>query len=369
MVSKTGSPLLKTYYFVLKTPPKNYIVFVNLYAREIQCCGKMSKIHGLYRAAGHHCHIISHYENSKQVLSPAPLISQLLHSLIFKLTNMSSRRNFIQKTAMGLAGTAAMPFLGNAATPGKTTATAKDQPLAVGVAGYTFAKFDIDQTISMMKRIGVKNLSVKDIHLPLNSSDEKIKTVMGKLNDAGINVYTVGVIYMKTKEVVDQAFQYAKKVGVNMIVGVPSYDLLDYAEEQVKTYDIKLAIHNHGPEDALYPGPKDVYDRIKNRDKRMGLCIDIGHAMRAGAPPEKAIKAFKDRLFDLHIKDVSIAAKEGKAIEIGRGVIDFPAVVESLYDIKFQGVCSIEFEKDMSDPLPGIAESIGYFKGVSASED
>jgi inosose dehydratase len=283
---------------------------------------------------------------------------------------MSSRRNFIQKTAMGLAGTAVVPFLGNAASSkGETAVKDKSQPLQVGIAGYTFAKFDVDQSIAMMKRIGVKNLSLKEMHLALNSPDDRIASVTAKFRDAAINIYTVGVVYMKTKEAVELAFAYAKKCGVNMIVGVPSYDLLDLAEAQVKAYDIKLAIHNHGPEDALYPGPKDVYDRIKDRDKRMGLCIDIGHAMRAGTKPEKAIKEFKDRLFDLHIKDVSIAAKDGKAIEIGRGVIDFPAVVEALRDIKFQGVCSIEFEKDMTDPLPGIAESIGYFRGVMAAED
>lgn len=242
-------------------------------------------------------------------------------------------------------------------------------PLQVGIAGYTFAKIDVDQSIAMMKRTGVMNLSLKDFHLPLNSSDEKIRTVMDKFKNAGINIYTVGVIYMKTKDAVDQAFAYAKKVGVNMIVGVPDYDLIDRAEEMVKSYDIKLAIHNHGPEDALYPGPKDVYDRIKNRDARMGLCIDIGHATRAGYLPEKAVKDFKDRLFDLHIKDVNMAAKDAKAIEIGRGVINFPEVVEALRKIKYQGVCSIEHEKDMTDPLPGIAESVGYFKGVAAAED
>jgi inosose dehydratase len=285
---------------------------------------------------------------------------------------MSSRRNFIQKTAMGLAGTAVVPLLGKAAgvaVKENNSSFDKKQPLEVGIAGYTFAKFDIDKSIEMMKRIGVKNLSVKDIHLPVNSSDEKIAAVMTKLKDAGINVYTVGVIYMQTKEAVEQAFAYAKKCGVNMIVGVPEYDLLDVAEAQVKAYDIRLAIHNHGPEDKRYPSPKDVYDRIKARDKRMGLCIDIGHTVRAGMKPEKAIHDFKDRLFDLHIKDVSIAAKDGKAIEIGRGVIDFPAVVEALRDVKFEGVCSIEFEKDMTDPLPGMAESIGYFRGVMAAED
>lgn len=283
---------------------------------------------------------------------------------------MSSRRNFIQKTAMGLAGSVAVPFLAKANwQPNQnTSATADVSALPTGIAGYTFARFDLDKSIAMMKKVGVENISVKEIHLPLNSSQETINTALAKFKDAGINVYTVGVIYMKTKEAVDTAFAYAKKVGVPMIVGAPSYDVLDYAEQKVKEYDIKLAIHNHGPEDALYPGPKDVYDRIKDRDKRVGLCIDIGHATRAGVAVDKAVKEYKDRLFDLHIKDVNVAQKDGKAIEIGRGVIDFPALVKALKKIGYKGVCSIEFEKDMGDPIAGIAESIGFFKGVVASD-
>lgn len=269
---------------------------------------------------------------------------------------------------MGIAGAAILPALGEAATFRKVASHSDKGSLEIGVAGYTFAKFSLEQSISMMQRLDVKHLSVKDIHLPLNSSDAKIKETMVKFREANIDVYTVGVIYMKTKEAVEQAFEYAKKVGVNMIVGVPNYDLIDHAETMVKKHNIRLAIHNHGPEDALYPAPKDVYERIRFRDPRMGMCIDIGHATRAGTVPEKAIREFRDRLFDLHIKDVSVAGKDGKAIEMGRGVIRFPELVESLYKIKFQGVCSIEYEKDMQDPLPGIAESIGYFKGVVAAE-
>lgn len=276
---------------------------------------------------------------------------------------MPSRRNFFQQTALGIVLFFAFPFLGTSTGVSVTT-----DPLPVGIAGYTFAKFDLDKSIAMMKRIGVYNLSLKEIHVPLNSSQETINAALAKFKEANINVYTVGVIYMKTKEAVDQAFAYAKKVGVTMIVGAPSYDVLDYAEQKVKEYDIKLAIHNHGPEDALYPGPKDVYDRIKNKDPRMGLCIDIGHATRAGVAVDKAVKEYKDRLFDLHIKDVSKAEKDGKAIEIGRGVIDFPALVKALHKIGYKGVCSIEYEKDMTDPMAGIAESIGYFKGVMAAE-
>jgi len=278
---------------------------------------------------------------------------------------MSNRRTFIQHSVLGLSGATFLPIIGQSNNK-IDTAMVSNIPIQVGIAGYTFAQFSLDQSIAMMKRIGMKNLSLKDIHLPVHSSDEQINSAMTKLKEAGIQIYTVGVIYMKTKEAVDAAFIYAKKVGVNMIVGVPSYDLIEYAEQKVKEFDIKLAIHNHGPEDALYPAPGDVYQRIKNLDVRMGMCIDIGHSLRAGTAPEKAIRDFKDRLFDLHMKVINAASKDGKAIEIGRGVIRFDEVVESLRKIKYQGMCSIEFEKDMIDPLPGIAESVGYLKGIIA---
>lgn len=260
---------------------------------------------------------------------------------------------------MGLAGTLSLPLVSAAAPEAKGGVA-----LHTGIAGYTFAKFDLEKAIAMMKKVNINYLSIKDIHLPLNSSQEKIDSVKKQLADAGINVYAVGVIYMKTKEAVDDAFAYAKKVGVPLIVGVPNPELLDHTESVVKATGIKIAIHNHGPEDKLYPGPKNVMDLINNRDPRMGLCLDIGHAVRAGEDPAAAIKKYKDRIFDLHIKDVSLAQKDGKAIELGRGVIDFGALVKALQKIKYQGICALEFEKDMSDPLAGIAESAGYYHGV-----
>lgn len=276
---------------------------------------------------------------------------------------MFSRRSFLKNTTLGIAGTAILPQAAKTAQLQQSTA-AGEGPLPVGIAGFTFAKFDLDTSIAMMKRLDVHYLSIKDFHLPLNSDPAKIDAVLGKLQAASIKPYTVGVIYMKTKQAVDETFAYAKRVGVPLIIGVPEYDLIEYTEQQVKAFDIKIAIHNHGPEDKLYPGPAQVYDRIKNLDPRMGLCMDIGHAERAGTNLTEAIKAYRSRLFDLHIKDVTAAQKDGKAIEIGRGVIDFEGVIKTLKKINYQGVCSIEFEKDMTDPLPGIAESIGYFRGV-----
>lgn len=260
-----------------------------------------------------------------------------------------------------------IPFLTSASPLSRTAEEAPGRALEMGMAGYTFNQFSIEQTIAMMNRVGVTMLSLKEFHLPLNSTQEKADEVIAKFKEGGITVYAVGVIYMKDKSEVDRAFDYAKKVKVNLIVGVPEYDLLQYTEEKVKSTGITIAIHNHGPEDKRYPGPKDVYDRIKNMDPKMGLCLDIGHALRAGANPAKAILDYKSRMFDLHIKDVSKAEKDGKAIELGRGAVDFPALVKALRKINYQGKCSIEFEKDMKDSLPGIAESVGFFKGVMKS--
>lgn len=276
---------------------------------------------------------------------------------------MFSRRKFIQNTTLGIAGTALAPLAAKTAQLPLSVA-AGETALPVGIAGFTFAKFDLDASIAMMKRLDVHYFSIKDFHLPLNSDAAKIAAVMSKLEAASIKPYAVGVIYMKTRQAVDDAFAYAKRAGVSLMVGVPEYDLMDYAEQQVKAFDIRLAIHNHGPEDKLYPGPREVYDRIKNRDARMGLCLDIGHAERAGTQLEQAIREYGPRIFDMHIKDVTAASKDGKAVEIGRGVIDFPALVKALRKSKYSGICSIEFEKDMTDPLPGIAESIGFFRGV-----
>jgi sugar phosphate isomerase/epimerase len=276
---------------------------------------------------------------------------------------MIDRRKFIQAGTTGMAVSLAMPFLSKASASHQKEIK-KNELLKTGMAGYTFLNFNLADSIKIMNRLNVKYFSIKDFHLALNSTPQQIQQTVKQINDAGINLYAVGVIYMKTKEEVDRAFSYAKNAGVDLIVGVPGYDLLDYTEQKVKEYNIKMAIHNHGPQDKLYPGPKDVYDHINKRDKRMGLCIDIGHTQRTGVAPAEAVKQFSDRLFDLHIKDVTAAQNDGKAIEIGRGVIDFDALLKTLYSINYTGVCSIEFEKDMKDPVPGLAESLGYFNGA-----
>jgi len=234
----------------------------------------------------------------------------------------------------------------------------------LGMAGYTFARVPLEKAVEIIKRVNVTNLSLKDVYLPLNSNQETITSVLAKFSEAGINVYTVGVIYMRSEKDVDQTFEYTRMAGKKMMVGAPNYELLPYVEKKVKEYDIRVAIHNHGPDNPLYPNATDIWNHIKDLDPRIGICLDIGHTVRDGEDPSLDAERYSKRLFDVHIKDVSEASKAGRTVEMGRGVIDIPRFIATLRKIKYSGMCSLEFEKDMNDPLAGIAESLGYWRGV-----
>ena len=169
---------------------------------------------------------------------------------------------------------------------------------------------------------------------------------------------------MKNSEEVDQAFEYARKAGMNIIIGVPEHELLPYVEKKVKEYNIKLAIHNHGPGDKRYPSVKSAYDKIKNMDPRMGICMDIGHTKRINGDPVRDMKDYSDRIYDIHIKDVTQADEKGTTCEMGRGVIDIIGFLKMVISLNYTGTLALEYEKDADDPLPGMAESLGYVKGV-----
>lgn len=237
----------------------------------------------------------------------------------------------------------------------------------LGMAGYTFHKFDLNKTLQTLKETNVHYLCIKDFHLPFTSTDDEIKAFHAKLAEYGVTGYGVGPIYMKTKEEVNRAFDYAKRVGVKIIVGVPNYELLPYVNKKVAEYDMQFAIHLHGPDIELYPDAADVWENVKDLDPRMGMCLDIGHDRRNGRDPVADLEKYQSRVFDIHLKDVTGATKLGYSVEVGRGILDIPGLVRMLRKVKYTGVVSLEHERNMDNPFMGIAESIGYFRGVVAA--
>lgn len=278
---------------------------------------------------------------------------------------MSNRRNFLKATGLGIAA-AAVPGLATASVS-QSDAAKSNFGFQLGVASYSLREFSLEQALDMTLRCGINRIAFKSMHLPLDSNKETIAKAVALCKEKGITLYGGGVIYMKTKAEVDQAFEYAKTAGMEMIIGVPNHELLEYVEGKVKEYNIKLAIHNHGPGDLVYPSAESAYVKIKNLDKRMGLCIDIGHTKRINRDPEQDVKDFFDRVFDIHIKDVTAATTEGKTCIIGRGVINFPSFLKSLIKLGYKGTLALEYEAESKDPLPGMMESFGYVRGILAT--
>ena len=272
-----------------------------------------------------------------------------------------SRRNFLRLSGAGLMATQAPSLL--AAHPARTEKS-PELPFDLGIASYTFREFSLDETIAMTARLGIPKLCLKSMHMPLDLTKTEIKSRAAKVNEAGIDLYGGGVIYMKTMEEVDSAFAYASNAGMDLIVGVPEHELLAHCNQKVKETGIKLAIHNHGPGDKLYPTPESAYKLIKDMDPGMGLCVDIGHTVRIGEDPIEDTRKYMDRVHDIHIKDVDKADSSGGAVEVGHGVIDIPGFLKMLIEENYNKVVSFEYEKDGKDPLPGLAESVGYVRGV-----
>ncbi len=284
-----------------------------------------------------------------------------------------NRRQFLQLAGIGAAASLTTAS-GSLAQNRRSTGTrsqrgrrAGEPQFELALASYTLRKFDLDQTLAMTKRVGLKNICFKSMHLELDSTPAQIEATVAKVKAAGLRLYGGGVISMKNEGQVNQAFDYAKAAGMTVIIASPSLEMLPLVDKKVRQYDIKVAIHNHGPGDETYPTPSAVYKHIKNLDKRIGMCHDIGHTKRVGGNPIIETVECADRLHDVHIKDVSSATAKGSAVEIGRGVIYIPQFLLTLVKIRYAGMVSFEYEKDADDPLAGLAESVGYVKGVLAA--
>jgi inosose dehydratase len=273
-----------------------------------------------------------------------------------------NRKHFLKLA--GLTSIAGMTTTGTFAGQPSVDKSRKAVDLQLGLASYTLRSLKLDDVIKTAKRLDLKGIALKSMHMPLDASAEETKAAAEKVRAAGLKLYGAGVIYMKTAQEVDTAFTYASNAGLEMIIGVPNYEFLPQVNELVKKHNIKLAIHNHGPGDNLYRSPNHVFDKIKDLDKRIGLCIDIGHVVRIGEDPVALIKKYKDRLYDMHMKDVNKVAEDGTPVEIGRGVIDIPGVIGALKSIGYSQQVAIEYEKDGDDPVPGLAESVGYLRAV-----
>jgi sugar phosphate isomerase/epimerase len=275
-----------------------------------------------------------------------------------------NRRSLLRGGALAAAAACVPVNFAEAAPEGAEPA------IRLGMCSYTFREFPRAKAIEWMKQLRISTINCKDAkdHLPSTSVAEE-QAAIDDWKAAGIAITAVGTVYFPKDEDDDirSKFEYAKRAGAKVIVaGDPEAKTLPRIEKFVKEYDIKLAIHNHGPEDKIWHSPLDVLKVVKNMDPRMGCCIDIGHTMRAGTDVVEAIHAVGPRLFDVHTKDLSKADAKDSQVAVGEGIMPIPAIFKALIAIKYKGYVDLEYEIHGDDPMPGVVESFAYMRGVLA---
>jgi len=292
------------------------------------------------------------------------------------MSSHPSRREFLGTTAGALAAFSALggPVRLRASRFGETSlgsavqAAGKRPALKLGLASYSMREFSLDQALAWAKTMGVTYMTFKDVHIPRTDPPEATRALREKIVAAGITIMGGGTITIPNNPAqIKREFEYAKNAGFPLIYTDPDPAALDTIEQMAKIYDIKVAIHNHGPENKNWPRPQDAYAAVKSRDKRLGLCIDIGHTLRTGTDPIAACLECRDRLYDMHVKDLAVKTDVNSQVAVGRGVIDFPALFRTLIEIGYQGQVGLEYEINPKDPLPGMVESMAYMRGVLAA--
>jgi hypothetical protein len=287
--------------------------------------------------------------------------------------NSPSRRNFF-----GIAGAAGFA----AALPNFASAKIEPEPwgIKLGIATYTFRNFDRAKTIEFIKQVQTPWVSVKQqgvkgkYHWDMSAPAEEQAAARHDFQAAGLKVMSAGNTEMKalTAEGLRPLFVWAKTNGIPMLVAAPVHENIGVIEGLIKEYDIKVAIHNHGPEDKNFPTPESVLEAVKGRDPRFGLCMDIGHSARTGTDVVKAVADAGSRLLDMHVKDLRTFKQEPgqkpgeMQVDVGDGIEPFPGIFRQLKKMNYQGCVNLEYEINGNDPMPGVQRSFSYMRGVLA---
>jgi len=277
---------------------------------------------------------------------------------IVYMISSPSRRSFLGASAAVLAASRA----------GFGATTEDPREFKLGVATYSLRKFSRDQAIQMLKQLNVRYIDIKDVHLPLTSTPEEIKTARKEFEDAGFIIEGGGNISFSKDDEQDirAKFEYAKLAGLPLIVCAPTHVTLPKLEKFVKEYDIKIAVHNHGTEDKQFPTPQSVLEVVKNMDPRCGLCIDIGHTARTGVDVVESIRLAGPRLLSMHTKDLADSSAKDSQCDVGEGVLPIVGIFKQLHKMNYTGGAMLEYEIHENDPMMGMQKSLSYMRGVMA---
>jgi inosose dehydratase len=268
------------------------------------------------------------------------------------------RRSFL---AMGAASCAAV------AGSRRACAAAAPRP-TIGIQTYSLRGYPVAEALQHAKDLGFTHVEVYPGMFPITDDMAATATQRKLADDLGL-VLSAHSVHRFTKDAAAnrKVFAYAKALGVPILGADPDPDSFAGLDDLVKEFDIKIAIHNHGPRHR-YNKVVDVLRAIEGRDVRIGALADLGHFIRSGEKPVDVIRALKGRLYGIHLKDFAEMQDKTKGVILGQGHIDVPAVFAALAQVGFpaDGALSIEYEENEKNPLADIRECLRIAREAAA---
>ena len=244
-----------------------------------------------------------------------------------------------------------------------TGPAAKPEDLRLGVCTYSFREFQRRITISLIRQLSVRWVSVKDFHLSYTASPGELAKATGDFQRAGLTIASGGTIPLRDEDprALRRYFEYARACGMPMMVSAPTHKTLPAVEALVKEFDIKVAIHNHGP-GANYDKLADVVGAIEKWPVEIGACVDTGHFIRSGEDPVAALRTLGPRVHEVHLKD---ATGVDVFNILGQGKLDVVGTLRALKDIKFDGCLALEYELNKNDPMADVRACLAYARDAA----
>lgn len=251
----------------------------------------------------------------------------------------------------------------------RAAARAEDGGLNVGIQLYSLRGYPVDEALRHAREIGFRYVEFYPGMYPLNSTAEQIAAMNTKLADLGLTISAHGVNGFGADAVANRkVFEFAKAAGIRILGADPAPEAFASLDELVKEFDIRIAIHNHGPKHR-YNKVIDVLRAIEKHDERIGACADLGHFIRSSENPVEVIRLLKGRLYGVHLKDFKEKQEKTQGVILGKGHLDVPAVFAALEQIKFpaDAALSLEYEENPKNPLADIRECLDVARSALAA--
>lgn len=239
--------------------------------------------------------------------------------------------------------------------------------MQIGVISYLLRHHDTPMAMSFLKDIGFENVELDFRHADGLCDYHKVdargaEQTRKLVEDFGIapQAYCVGGLSKGNLPDLERVFEFAKGLGVEVIVGVLDPAILPQMDELCEQYQIYYAIENH--KGNVFESADTILQALEGHSPYIGANTDTGHFASAGLKPAEEVKKLAGRIYHVHFKD------SDQRQPLGSGAAELPAVTAELKRQGYDRLWSIEHYEYQGisdeDLRVGLVQALDYVKGL-----